>query len=675
MRINLLVKIAVAPVLGLIILAASIAFGVYYYVGAGFDAQAAQELAGNQQAVSSQLADMEKRVLLAARLVAERGATITALESGNGAALVPFAQELVGQRGVHLVTIIDAQGNVLALGHTATQDNSVKNLHVVQEALQGRTSVSMEPGGTVKLAMRAAVPIQHNGKLLGVAIAGYNLGENDFVDGIKQRLGAEATVFAANTRIATTIMQNGQRAVGTAMDNAAVLDRVLTQKQTFTGRNTILGAPYDTIYWPLLTPTGEAVGMLFLGQPRAAIEQAERSVVGSVLVITLVFLVLLSVCFAFIARSIVQPILQSTNFAKQVAAGNLEGKLHITSGDEVAELAGALNTMVGALRNMITTAQTKTDEAAKQAEAARVAMKEADAARLAAENAKREGMVQAANRIESIMAEVSAASHDLAGEVTRSSNGAEAQAHRIMETASAMEQMNTTVLEVARNVSNAAQVAGQASGRALEGRDTVKNMSIGINGMQQKSLSLKEEMSSLGQLAENTGQILNVISEIADQTNLLALNAAIEAARAGEAGRGFAVVADEVRKLAEKTMTATKEVGDAVNRIQAGTKSNMQHVDSVSSSVDQLTELAHSSDSLLQDIASLVEGGAHEMRQIATAVEEQSAASTLINQAVEEVSGISRQTATAMQSAAEIVEGLEGQVNALQRLIEELKRG
>ena len=675
MRVNLSKKIAVAPILGLVILAISIALGVYYYVGAGFNAQAAQELAGNQQAVSSQLTDMEKRVVLAARLVAESAATIAAVESGNTAALTTFAQQLVGQGAVHIVTIADAQGNVLTTGHSATENSSVKNLHVVQEALQGRPSVSMEPGGTVKLAMRAAIPIQHEGKLLGVAIAGYDLGANEFVDGIKLRLGAEATVFAGSTRIATTIMQNGQRAVGTPMGNAAVLERVMGKKQTFTGRNTILGAEYDTVYWPLLTPTGEAVGMLFLGQPRSAIEAAERSVVGSVLLITLVFLVLLSACFAIIARSIVRPILQSTHFAKQVAAGNLEGKLDITSGDEVAELAGALNIMVGELRTMITTAQTKTDEAAKQAEAARVAMQEADAAREAAENAKREGMVQAASRIESIMAEVSAASHDLAGEVSRSSNGAEAQAHRIMETASAMEQMNTTVLEVARNVSNAAEVAGQASGRALEGRDTVKSMAAGINGMQQKSLSLKEEMSGLGQLAENTGQILNVISEIADQTNLLALNAAIEAARAGDAGRGFAVVADEVRKLAEKTMSATKEVGDAVNRIQAGTKSNIQHVDSVSSSVDQLTELALSSDHLLQDIASLVEGGAHEMRQIATAVEEQSAASSLVNQAVEEISGIFRQTAIAMQSATEIVEGLEGQVGALQRLIEELKRG
>ncbi len=242
MRLNLLMKIAVAPVLGLLILAVSIAFGVYHYVGAGFDDQAAQKLTGNQQAVSSQLEDIEKRVMLAARLVAERGATIAALEAGNGNTLVPFARELVGQRGVHMITITDAQGNELALGHAATQDSSVRNLHVVQEALKGRPSISMEPGGTVKLAVRAAVPIMHEGKLLGVAIAGFNLGANDFVDGIKQRLGAEATVFAGDTRIATTIMQNGQRAVGTTMDNPAVLDRVLSKKQTFTGRNAILAA-------------------------------------------------------------------------------------------------------------------------------------------------------------------------------------------------------------------------------------------------------------------------------------------------------------------------------------------------------------------------------------------------------------------------------------------------
>ena len=113
----------------------------------------------------------------------------------------------------------------------------------------------------------------------------------------------------------------------------------------------------------------------------------------------------------------------------------------------------------------------------------------------------------------------------------------------------------------------------------------------------------------LGKQAQGIGQILNVISDIADQTNLLALNAAIEAARAGEAGRGFAVVADEVRKLAEKTMTATGEVGEAIRNIQVGTQKNMSNVEQSVQAVVSATALADKSGNALVDIVNLVEHG------------------------------------------------------------------
>ena len=180
-------------------------------------------------------------------------------------------------------------------------------------------------------------------------------------------------------------------------------------------------------------------------------------------------------------------------------------------------------------------------------------------------------------------------------------------------------------------------------------------------------------MSALGKQAESTGQILGVISDIADQTNLLALNAAIEAARAGEAGRGFAVVADEVRKLAEKTMSATREVGAAIIEIQDGTRKNVGHVEQVVNRIDEATALAGASGEALREIVSLVETTSSQVRSIATAAEQQSATSEEINRSVDEVNHISAATSEAMRLSTSSVAELTRQGQVLRELIESMK--
>ena len=233
--------------------------------------------------------------------------------------------------------------------------------------------------------------------------------------------------------------------------------------------------------------------------------------------------------------------------------------------------------------------------------------------------------------------------------------------------------MNATVVEVSKNSAQAADFAGNARARALEGADIVERAVKSIVAVQKKSLDLKQDMSLLGEKAESIGQILSVISDIADQTNLLALNAAIEAARAGDAGRGFAVVADEVRKLAEKTMVATKEVGDAIGGIQAGTRMNLEHVEESVVDIDVATQLANQSGTSLQEIVGMVETATDQVRAIATASEEQSAASEEINRSIEDINRISDETATAMAESSRAVSDLAEQIHSLQQLIERMK--
>ena len=201
----------------------------------------------------------------------------------------------------------------------------------------------------------------------------------------------------------------------------------------------------------------------------------------------------------------------------------------------------------------------------------------------------------------------------------------------------------------------------------------VQEVVASIQGVQEASVALKNDMAALDDNARAISQIMAVISDIADQTNLLALNAAIEAARAGEAGRGFAVVADEVRKLAEKTMASTTDVGNAIKAIQDSAAKSMDQVDLTVGNIEKATELAIRSGDALREIVGMVDDTADQVRGIAAASEQQSASSEEINKSIMQVNTIAGETASAMQEAARAVSELAEQAQVLTGLIRELK--
>ena len=382
----------------------------------------------------------------------------------------------------------------------------------------------------------------------------------------------------------------------------------------------------------------------------------------------------ISICLGLLlTRSITKPLNACVTFAGHVSDGNLEEHLSIDSKDETGILSISLNQMVGALKEKIAEANAKSKQAEMESENAKIATQQAQEARQQAERAKAEGMLQAANKLEGVVEIVTSASEELSAQIEQSSRGSEEQTHRVDETATAMEEMNATVLEVAKSASHAAETADQAKAKAEDGSKIVGLVVKGIDDVKHQSEEMKSDMGTLGKQAEGIGQIMNVISDIADQTNLLALNAAIEAARAGEAGRGFAVVADEVRKLAEKTMTATKQVGDAIRGIQEGTRKNIDNVERSGKTIEEATVLANKSGDALKEIVSLVESTSDQVRSIATASEQQSAASEEINHSIEDVSRISSETSDAMRQSAQAVSEMANQAQILKNLIEEMQ--
>ncbi len=356
--------------------------------------------------------------------------------------------------------------------------------------------------------------------------------------------------------------------------------------------------------------------------------------------------------------------------ADEIAAGHLDTQFStsITSG-----VYDAIRRMAENLKHKINEAEAESRHAAEESQLAQEATKEAEIARRAAESAKREGMLAAASSLTEVIERMSEATNLLSVQIADSTQGAGLQKNRIAETALAMEEMNATVLEVARNASATAELSGKARSKALEGSSIVNKVVDAIGKVQTQSEEIKSEMHDLGKQADDIGQIMSVISDIADQTNLLALNAAIEAARAGEAGRGFAVVADEVRKLAEKTMQATKQVGDAIAGIQQGARRSMSSVDNSVKTVVETTELATHSGKALNEIVHLVETSADQVSSIAAASEEQSAASEEITQGMEEINRVSDGLTETMLQSSNAVAEVARQSQTIQRIINDMK--
>ena len=268
---------------------------------------------------------------------------------------------------------------------------------------------------------------------------------------------------------------------------------------------------------------------------------------------------------------------------------------------------------------------------------------------------------------------VAAASEQLSAQVEQVNRGTEVQRDRIGSTATAMEEMNATVLEVARSAGKASEQAEATRSKAQQGTELVNNVIGAIHQVNTVAVELQTNMQELGAQAESIGGVMNVISDIADQTNLLALNAAIEAARAGEAGRGFAVVADEVRKLAEKTMSATTEVGSSIRGIQSSTANNITRVGKAATSVQEATELAGTSGTALQEILHLADNNSTLISGIATAAEEQSATSEEINRAIEEVNRIAAETSSGMMQSSSAVQELSHMAQELKALLDRLR--
>jgi methyl-accepting chemotaxis protein len=268
---------------------------------------------------------------------------------------------------------------------------------------------------------------------------------------------------------------------------------------------------------------------------------------------------------------------------------------------------------------------------------------------------------------------VASASEEISSSATQQAQSAETQKDQTMQVATAMQEMSSTVSTVSESCNKAADAAREAAETARHGGSIVEGTLSKMRLIAESVGATARKMEGLGKSSDQIGRIIGVIDDIADQTNLLALNAAIEAARAGEQGRGFAVVADEVRKLAERTTTATKEIAQMIKNIQDETKTAVTAMENGTRQVEEGVDLTAKAGDSLRAIIQVSEQVGGMITEIATAATEQSSTTEQVNGNVEQIARLGKESAIGAQQSAIACQDLSSLALNLQNLVGKFK--
>ena len=377
---------------------------------------------------------------------------------------------------------------------------------------------------------------------------------------------------------------------------------------------------------------GDLKGAFVVTAPVNVLNQANSSNSSALLLTNLgVLLVGMAAVFFLVRALVVQPLTASAEMAAEIAANNLAvTDLAVSSEDELGQAGAALNRMKNNLRTII-------------------------------------------QSIAGTAEHLASASEEISSTASQQAQGAETQKDQATQVATAMQEMSSTVMQVSDNSNKAADASRRAAETARHGGAIVDKTLAKMRTIAESVSGTAKKMEELGKSSDQIGRIIGVIDDIADQTNLLALNAAIEAARAGEQGRGFAVVADEVRKLAERTTSATKEIAQMIKNIQNETRVAVTAMEEGTKQVEQgVTSTAQAGDAL-KEIIQMAEEVGEMITHIATAATEQSAASEEVTQNMEQIAKLVKESAMGAQQSAKACQDLSGLAFDLQKMVGNFK--
>lgn len=474
----------------------------------------------------------------------------------------------------------------------------------------------------------------------------------ELVDEIGELTGGTVTVFQGDTRVATNvILEDGKRAIGTKVSQE-VVNKVLKEGKRFYGEANVVGHTYQTGYQPMKNANGDIVGIWYVGASEAFISEMISSTMQKFFIVLAIAIIIAFLLVILFSRRLKNRLDKVTKALEEAGKGNFSITLEDKVNDEIGQLITSYNQMKDNINALIQDVMTTSEQVAASSEQM---------------TASAEQTAKATEQISEAIQEVASGSDTQVASADHASKV-------VLEISGGMDQ-------IVQNIQSVNDSSRETSETAKQGNEVILKAIEQMNQISGKTKAIEEVIQILGTKSGEIGKIISIITDIAEQTNLLALNAAIEAARAGEHGKGFAVVADEVRKLAEQSGQAAGQINQLITEIQKETNKAVDAMDDGSQAVNQGI-------TMVNDAGGAFEGITKSVEQVSIQIDGISAAGQQINTGIErlvlsikkvmivseESAGYTQNVAASAEEQNASMEEIASAANTLAKMAEEMQQ-